>query len=329
MLRFFFLSGQAIFTPDRQVQKGLEIFGRDDRRLRHITRANFCYALHRLLSVLSVGSILPILDKFSQFFLCPAEICLMRSILVFIAIFLVNAGLSAGPEIFDPLEAWKRPGGPTKRPVTETVIAGDTTERARYQYKDNLLSRIDYTTLDNKDKKEFPAGYSLFEYDKGLLVHEQLFDAAGNLAEDIRYQYRNGRLEKSLIHDVRGNARIEWHYIYDKEGALSGGKRLLSGKPTESFKMVKTTTGWLQNIYNAKGELTAKVDSYYENGLLVKRVKTGLTGTRYADYRYNTEKLLLEIIYHDTIRGEKTLIKKHTFSYSLEKTSQHTAMSPP
>lgn len=251
----------------------------------------------------------------------------MRKSLVLSTVTFLNFGLFAGPEIFDPLEAWKRPGGPTKRPITETVIAGNIKELARYQYKENLLSRVDYVAFDSKEQKEIPAGHSLFEYEKGLLVREQLFDAAGNMTEEIRYQYRDGKLDKSLIHDIKGNARIEWHYVYDKEGILSGGKRLLAGKPTESFKMVKTTTGWLQNIYNAKGELTAKVDLYYQDGLLVKRVKTGLTGTRYADYRYNAEKLLVEIIYHDTIRGEKTLIKKHTFSYSLEKPSQHAAMS--
>jgi hypothetical protein len=252
----------------------------------------------------------------------------MRGVFTFTLLLLLNAGLFAGPEVFDPLEAWKRPGGPDKRPVSETVVAGKTTELARYQYSNNLLSRIDYLSLNERatGPKEIPAGYTLFEYDKGLLTREQLFDAAGNMTEEIRYQYRAGKLDKTLIHDIRGNARIEWQYQYDKEGVLAGGKRLLAGKPTESFKLVKTTTGWLQNIYNAKGELTAKVDSYYENGLLTQRVKSGLTGTRYADYRYNGEKLLVEIVYHDTVRGEKTLVKKHTFSYSLDKVAPGTAL---
>ncbi len=252
----------------------------------------------------------------------------MRGALTLTLILLQSAALFAGPEVFDPLDAWKRPGGPAKRPVTETVVAGKSIERARYHYTDNLISRIDYMSVDERatGPKEIPAGYTLFEYDKGILAREQLFDAAGNMTEEIRYLYRAGRLDKTLIHDIRGNARIEWHYQYDKEGVLTGGKRLLAGKPTESFKLVKTTTGWLQNIYNAKGELTAKVDSYFENGLLTQRIKSGLTGTRYADYRYNPDKTLAEIIYHDTVRGEKTLVKKHTFSYSLEKIAPGTAL---
>lgn len=241
--------------------------------------------------------------------------------------FLLAAGLSAGPEIFDPLEVWKRPGGPARHPVTETVTAGNATELARFSYSDNLLSRIDYVSLNNAatGPKEIPAGHSVLEYDKGILSREQLFDRAGVLTEEIRYQYRSGKLEKALIHDVRGNARIEWHYQYDKEGALSAGKRLLAGKPTESFRLIRTTTGSLQNIYNAKGELTAKVDSSFENGLLTQRMKSGLTGARYAEYRYDKEKSLIEITYHDTVRGQKTLVKKHTFSYSLDKAIPGTA----
>jgi len=252
----------------------------------------------------------------------------MRGALTFTLFFSINAGIFAGPEIFDPLEAWKRPGGPAKRPISETVVAGNITERARYQYSNNLISRIDYASITESatGARETPAGYTLFEYDNGNLVREQLFDAAGNLTEEIRYQYRAGKLDKALIHDIRGNARIEWHYQYNKEGVLAGGKRLLAGKTTESFRIIKTTTGWLQNIYNAKGELTAKVDSYFENGLLTQRVKSGLTGTRYADYRYNAEKSLVEIIFHDTVRGEKTLVKKHTFTYSLEKATPGTAL---
>lgn len=252
----------------------------------------------------------------------------MRGVLTFTLLFLLNTGIFAGPEVFDPLEAWKRPGGPAKRPVSETVVAGKTTELARYQYSNNQITRIDYLSLNASaaGPKEIPAGYTLFDYDKGLLAREQLYDAAGNMTEEIRYVYRGGKLDKMLIHDIRGNARIEWHYQYDRDGVLTGGKRLLAGKLTESFKLVKTTTGWLQNIYNAKGELTAKVDSYFENGLLTQRVKSGLTGNRYAEYRYNGEKLLVEIIFHDTVRGEKTLVKKHTFSYSLEKVTPGTAL---
>jgi hypothetical protein len=255
----------------------------------------------------------------------------MKGALTFTLLLLLNAGIFAGPEVFDPLDAWKRPGGPAKRPILETVVVGKTTELARYRYNDNLLARIDYLSLSENSQgpKEIPAGHTLFEYDKGVLTREQLFDAAGNLTEEIRYQYRAGRLEKMLVHDIRGNAHIEWHYQYDKEGALIGGKRLLDGKLTESFRLVKTTTGWLQNIYNAKGELTAKVDSYFENGLLRQRVKSGLTGTRYADYRYDANKLLVEIIYHETVRGEKTLVKKHTFTYSLDKTIPGTALLHP
>lgn len=252
----------------------------------------------------------------------------MRGALTCTLFFLLTAGLFAGPEVFDPLEAWKRPGGPNKKPVLETVIAGKTTELARYQYSNNLISRIDYASITKHTTgtTEIPAGYTLFEYDNGNLAREQLFDADGNMIEEIRYQYRAGKLDKALIHDIRGKARIEWQYRYDKEGVLIGGRRLLAGKVTESFKLIKTTTGWLQNIYNAKGELTAKVDSYFENGLLTQRVKSGLTGTRYADYRYNAEKSLVEIIYHDTVRGEKTLVKKHTFTYSLEKAIPGTAL---
>lgn len=253
----------------------------------------------------------------------------MRIFSLFALLFgLLQLPVFAGPEIFDPLEAWKKPNAPATRPVTETVVAGSIKEIARYRYENNLLSRIDYYTLGTNPvtPKEIPAGYTLFEYDKNGLVREQLFDGAGNMTEEIRYQYRAGRLEKSLIHDVRGNARIEWQYSYDKEGVLSGGRRLLAGKSTESFKILKTTGGWTQNIYNAKGELTSKVDSVLENGLLTHRIKSGLTGTKYADYRYNDRKLLIEIIFYDTVRGEKVLVKKHGFEYSLDRPVPGTAM---
>lgn len=230
--------------------------------------------------------------------------------------------LTAGPEIYDPLDAYKRPNSLSVRPVREIVTAGNVTESARFTYDGALLTRIDYFGM-----KDIPAGYVTFAYDKGNLAREQLFDAGGKIAEEIRYQYNKaGRLEKSLIQDVRANAKIEWHYLYDKEGTLVGGKRLLDGKVTESFKLVPSTAGVTQNIYNAKGELTSRVDSIIEKGVLRSRVKTGLVGARYADYRYNDKGQLVEIIYYDTVRGEKTLVKKHHFDYSLSRDLPKTAL---
>lgn len=247
--------------------------------------------------------------KVSRFF---AAICIVG--------FLKSA--FAGPEIYDPLEAYKKANNLPVRPVRETVTVGTSRETARFTYDNGLLVRADYSY----GPKDLPAGHSVYEYDKGLLVHEQLFDAAGRLAEEIRYQYKAGKLDKSMIHDVRGAAKIEWHYLYDKEGNLAGGKRLLSGKPTESFKLVRHTAGITQHIYNAKGELTAKVESTLEKGVLRSRVRTGLTGARYAEYRYNEKNLLIEIIYHETVRGEKTFVKKHLFDYSLQRDLPKTAL---
>jgi|GEM_PF-1930031 len=228
---------------------------------------------------------------------------------------------TAGPEIYDPLEVYKRQNTLSVRPVRETVTAGGITESARFTYDGNLLTRVDYF-----GQKDIPAGHSTFVYEKGLLMQEQLFDGAGILAEDIRYQYKQGRLEKSLIHDVRGGAKIEWQYMYDKEGNLVAGKRLMAGKPTESFKLVRTTGGVTQNIYNAKGELTSRVESVIEKGVLLSRIKTGLVGARYAEYKYDDKKRLIEIIYHDTVRGEKTFVKKHHFDYSLQRDAPKTAL---
>lgn len=237
------------------------------------------------------------------------------------AVLAAFGAVSAGPEIYDPLEVYKKANSATERPATETVVAGKITERARFTYQNGLLVRTEFLTAKNE-----PAGHSVFEYENSQLKREQLFDAAGNLTEEIQYKYRAGRLEKSLVHDVRGNAKIEWQYLYDKAGNLVGGKRLLAGKLTESFKLVSTPGSSTQNIYNAKGELTSKVESVYESGLLQSRMKTGLVGARFAQYRYNTKKQLIEIIYHDTVKGEKVLVKKHQFDYSLNSESPKTAL---
>jgi len=229
--------------------------------------------------------------------------------------------LSAGPEIYDPLDAYKKANSPGERPTTETVVAGKITEKARFTYQNGLLVRTDFLTAKNE-----PAGHTVFEYENSLLKREQLFDAAGSLTEEIRYKYREGRLDKSQVHDVRGNAKIEWQYSYDKTGALVGGKRLLAGKLTESFKLISTPGSSTQNIFNAKGELTSKVESIYENGLLQSRMKTGLVGARFAQYRYNAKKQLIEIIYHDTVKGEKVLVKKHQFDFSLNSETPKTAL---
>lgn len=258
-----------------------------------------------------------------------AEICPMRRIPTLAFVVFCQSSLFAGPEIFDPLEAWKKAGAPAKHPVTETVVSGKATEFARFRYENDLLVRIDYSVLGqgSATTREMPAGYTVFEYEKGLLAREKSFSAAETITEEIRYVYRKGRLEKSMIHDMESNTRIEWIYLYDKEGVLSGGKRLIAGKTTESFKLVKTSTGLLQNIYNARGELTAKVNSFIDNGLLTQRVKSGLTGTRYAVYQYNNDRTLAKITFHDTVRGEKILVKTHTFGYSLDKIIPGTAMN--
>lgn len=243
--------------------------------------------------------------------------------LVFLLAVGFPAVLAAGPEIYDPLEIYKKANNLGSRPTSETVTQGTNAELARFKYENGLLVRADYFGLKNT-----PTGHTLYIYEKSVLVTEQLFDASGTLAEEIRYQYRKDRLEKTLIHDVRGGARIEWHYGYDKSGKLVSGRRIIEKKVTESFKLVPGETGMVQQIYNAKGELTSRVDSLYENGLLRQRVKTGLTGTRFAEYRYNEKQQLVEIIYHDTVRGEKTFVKKHQFDYSLNQETQKTALAP-
>jgi hypothetical protein len=236
-------------------------------------------------------------------------------------IFGLTTSITAGPEIYDPLEAYKKNNTLSSRPVIETVTQGNTNETAKFKYENNLLVRTDYF-----GNKNIPAGYSLYEYDKGVLVREQLFDAAGNLTEEIRYQYRKDRLDKSLINDIRGNVRIEWQYTYNKEGKLVAGKRVIANKATESFKIVASPIGVSQHIYNVKGELTSKVESVFENGLLRSRMKTGLTGARYAEYKYNAKQQLIEIIFHETVRGEKTFVKKHHFDYSLNGEPPRTAL---
>lgn len=247
----------------------------------------------------------------------------MKVHLIYLALLLgsLNQAIYGGPEIFDPLEAYKKSNSIKERPASETVTAGAVTETARFTYENNLLVKAEYFGVKN-----LPAGYTLYTYEKGLLVQEQLFDAAGLLAEEIRYQYKKDRLEKSVIQDLRGNAQIEWLYSYDKDGKLTGGKRFLDHKATESFKIVPGTSGFAQHIFNNKGELTSKVEMIYENGLLRQRIKTGLTGARYAEYRYNEKNMLIEIIFHDTVRGEKTLVKKHHFDYSLQVEAPKTAL---
>ncbi|MCS6972684.1 MAG: hypothetical protein NZL89_06630 [Leptospiraceae bacterium] len=233
--------------------------------------------------------------------------------------------IAAGPEIFDPLAVWKNPNAPSKRPLLETVFSSGSTELARYHYRNNQIVRIDYLKLDGK--KEIPAGHSLLSYEDGLLSREQLFDETGKLCEEVRYLYRNGRAEKMLVRDVRGNAHIEWHYFYDKNGNLISGRRLLEGKTTESFKIVRDQNNTIQKIFNARGELTAEVTSVYENGRLVHRRKNALTGTKYADYKYDSEGFISEIVYHDTERGQKVFAKKHTFSYSKDHSENKTALA--
>lgn len=225
--------------------------------------------------------------------------------------FIVTA-LLAGPEIYDPMEAYKKLNTLSARPKLESVTQGTITETAQYKYENNLLHRIDYF-----DAKRNPTGYLLYTYDKGNLTREQLFDAQGAMVEDITYEYRKEKLIRTLVHDIRGNAHVEWRYSYNKEGELVSGKRIFGKAVTETFRITKNPTGSTQSIFNARGELTSKVESVYEDGVLRYRVKTGLIGTRYAEYRYNNSKQLIEIIYHETVRGVKTLVKKHRFEYSL------------
>lgn len=250
---------------------------------------------------------------------------LLPTNLLFLCVGLTPA-LMAGPEVFDPLEAYKKLNTFATRPATETVTAGNATETAEFYYKDNLLVRAQYFRL--AATKKIATGHTLYAYDNNRLVREQLFDAADNLAEDIELIYKKERLDKTLIHDVRGNAKIEWRYVYDKAGKLVAGKRIVEKKMTESFRLQPTPKGVLQNIYNAKGELTSRVESIFENGLLTTRVKSGLTGARYAEYHYNANKQLIEILYHETVRGEKTFVKKHQFDYSLGSDVQKTALAP-
>lgn len=236
---------------------------------------------------------------------------------------LLSMGLSgyayAGPEIYDPLAPYKKRNTLAVRPSSETVSKGGSTETAKFTYENGLLMKAEYV-----GPKKAYFGATTFEYENGQLVREKLIGPGGSLAEDIRYVYRKDRLEKTLIEDVRGNAHIEWHYSYDKEGNLIGGKRFNGKKITESFKLVATAGVSVQHIYNEKGELTAKVETAFENGLLKQRVKTGLTGARYAEYRYDAENRLSEIIFHETVRGEKILVKKHQFDYSMQKSTSYT-----
>jgi len=250
---------------------------------------------------------------------------LYSSTILFLTVGLTSA-LMAGPEIFDPLEAYKKLNTFATRPATETVTAGNATDTAEFHYKDNLLVRANYFRL--AANKKIVTGHTLYAYENNRLVREQLYDAADHLAEDIELIYKKERLDKTLIHDIRGNVKIEWRYVYDKAGKLIAGKRIVDKKTTESFRLQATPKGVLQNIYNAKGELTSRVESLFENGLLTTRIKSGLTGARYAEYRYNANKQLIEILYHETVRGEKTFVKKHQFEYSLGSDVQKTALAP-
>jgi hypothetical protein len=236
-------------------------------------------------------------------------------------LFSITGRLVAGPEIYDPMETYKGTNALNSRPKAEIVSVGNLTEMAKFQYEGNLLIRADYFGARN-----IPDGYSLYDYERGRLVRERLFDSSGAAVEQIEYAYRKDKLIKSMIHDIRGDAKIEWHYSYDKSGNLASGRRIIGRRATESFKIKSAPTGKLQQIYNTKGELTSQVNSFYEGGLLRHRVKTGLTGTQYADYRYDDKNQLIEIIFHETLKGEKKLVKKHQFEYSYQSTIPKTAM---
>jgi len=256
-----------------------------------------------------------------KLFLKSAEICLMQPIRLFLQVFSVGliSVLYAGPEVYDPLSPFKKANSLQVRPSSETVLSGAATQTAEFTYEGGVLIKADYV-----GPKKAYYGATVYEYDKGQLIHERLLDPNGAIVEDIRYIYVKGRLDKTAIEDIKAGVQIEWHYFYDKEGKLIAGKRYNGKKLTESFKMVTVNDKTAQHIYSEKGELTAKVETVYEEGLLKLRIKTGLTGAKYAEYRYDEQKRLIEIQFHETVRGTKTLVKKHQFDYSLQKASSYT-----
>jgi len=238
---------------------------------------------------------------------------------IYVASLALVSTLWAGPEIYDPLSAYKQKNQMKSLPLTGAIIEGESKYFARYIYKENLLIRVDYLNA----KKEL-TGYSLFAYKNDKLVLETLHDASQTLVEEIQYVYKKDRLEKTLIHDIKGATRIEWHYQYGKDGELLSGKRYVDKKVTESFKIERKATGVVQQIFNAQNESVGRVEATEKDGKIVFRHKTDLTGAKSAEYKYDAQNRLIEIVYYEEIKGQKTLVKKQLFEFSQAQDTQKT-----
>ncbi len=234
-----------------------------------------------------------------------------------ITTFFIVSPLLAGPEKYDPLEAYKLTEVEKTGPAREVVLDMDGNQIAEAMYTYNEKGQLVESNFLNGNE---PDGSHEYLYDEKGLASEKLYNTRKKLVEEVVYtRDKQGRIIRYSVLDDKGKEIIVWKFEY-KNDKLVAGKRYVNDEITEYFLQEQLTPSeTMQYIYADDDETVGSIKITYRDNRVVSRFKTDLTGTYEIRYLYSEDGNLNAMEFYsktnDEMETEMKLQKTHRFFY--------------
>lgn len=205
-------------------------------------------------------------------------------------------------------------GGPNREVVKDAD--GKVIYSAIYHYNPNgfIISEEYFNDKKNSD------GKTIFEYDKGKIVKEALYDADNTLKERKVFKYNGNKLEKINLYNAKQDLVLVCTINEFKHNMVTIAEtKWTESEDTEKFTIAqaeKDNLIFIQNIYNNLNVKVGEIKLFFNsNGQLIKRENIQQERHRLNQMKYDSSGNLISYTFHVKQGDKWVLIKTHILEY--------------